>query len=76
MSVTVAVGAQALQDFEVRFMPFIHFGDSCRMMMDFDACFTVLVAENSHGLHLASLTVQPTVLPNELDLLRARLRTH
>ena len=72
MRVTVAVGAQALQVFEVRFMPFIHFSDSCRMMMDFDTCFTVLVAEDLYGLHLASLTEQPTVLPNEFGLLRAR----
>jgi len=68
----MAVGAQALQIVEIRFMPFVHFEDSRRMMMDFDAGITVLVTENLQGLHLAPLTEQPTVLPNELSLLRAR----
>lgn len=52
-------------------MPIFHFGDSSRMMVNFDTGITVLISENLHWLHLASLTEQLPVLSHELGLLRA-----
>lgn len=72
MSVTMAIQTQALQIVEAGFMPFVHFGASRRMMTDFSACLAIGDADYLHGLHLASLTEQESMLPNELGFFRPR----